>query len=106
LPALESSDIRPPSPDASGPDSGHGQKLAGSGQNGLDPARFGWIWQMAGIQPESGNFGRIRPNILANLATATGCYRIPATVAFSPFVIFSCKPNAGKYFRENYFFLK
>jgi hypothetical protein len=28
------------------------------------------------------------------------------TVAFLLLVIFSCKPNAEKYFRENHFFLK
>jgi hypothetical protein len=39
-------------------------------------------------------------------ATATERCRIPVTVAFSPYVIFSCEPNARKLFQENYFFLK
>jgi hypothetical protein len=58
-----------------------------------------------GVLPESGNFRRIRPNMLAGFpATVTGRHRIPATFAFSLFVIFSCEPNTEKYFRENNFF--
>jgi len=38
LPAPESDDIQTPSPDADGPDSGHGKKPVGSGQTGRNPA--------------------------------------------------------------------
>lgn len=59
--------------------------LAGSGKNGWDPVGFGWIQpqirpdlaKMAGIlpdltgsggvRPESGNFDRIQPNMLAGI---------------------------------------
>jgi hypothetical protein len=53
--------------------------------------------KLAGIRPDPEESG-------GNPATATGCCRIQATIAFSSFVIFSCEPNAKKYFRENYFF--
>jgi hypothetical protein len=55
---------------------------------------------LAGIQqfwPDPAKHARRNP------ATTTGRCRIPATIAFSPFVIFSCLPNAKKYFQENYF---
>jgi hypothetical protein len=57
------------------------------GQNGRDPAGIRQFW----LDPAK--YARHNP------ATAIGRCRIPATIAFSPFVIFSCKPNA-----ENYFF--
>jgi hypothetical protein len=86
------------------PDSDHGQKPAGSSQNGLDPVRSDQIRR---------NSARTQPfwpdpvkHACRNLATATGRCRIPATIVFSPFVIFSCEPNAGKYFIENHFFWK
>lgn len=77
----------------------------------------GWVW------PKWPGFGQIwldpeesgkNPAILArsgqtcsrNPATAAERCRIPMIVAFSPFGIFSCVPNAEKYFRENYFFWK
>jgi hypothetical protein len=65
---------------------------AGSGQNGRDPE-------------ESGNFGRIRPNVFAGIRqhrpNVAGFRR---QLHFLLFVIFSCEPNARKYFRENYYF--
>jgi hypothetical protein len=42
--------------------------------------------------PESGNGDRILPDFQQQLH-------------FSLYVIFSCEPNADKYFRENHFFL-
>jgi hypothetical protein len=56
--------------------------LTRSSQNGRDPAK----------------------HARRNPAMATELCRIPAAIAFSPFVIFSCVPNAGKYFRKNHFF--
>jgi hypothetical protein len=41
-----------------------------------------------------------------NPTTATGRCRIPATIAFSSFVIFSYAPNVRKKNFENFFFLK
>jgi hypothetical protein len=55
---------------------------------------------LAGIQqfwPDPAKYAQQNP------ATATGRCRISTTVAFSPFVIFSCIPNARKYFRKNHF---
>jgi hypothetical protein len=76
---------------------------AGFGQNGRDPVRSDWIrkspTEIQQFWPDPAKYAR------RNSATATGCYRIPATIAFSPFVILSCEPNTGKYFRKNYFFL-
>jgi hypothetical protein len=90
-------------PNAGGiwPESGYGQKpagirpdLTGFGQNGRDPAGSDPIRRCpAGIR-----------QFWPDLATATGRRRIPATFVFSLFVIFSCEPNAEKYFRKNNFF--
>jgi hypothetical protein len=74
-----------------------GYDRSGSGQNGRDPAKYDLT------RPDPVKVSR------RNLATATGRCRIPATFAkllFLHFVIFSCEPNAEKYFRENHFFLK
>jgi hypothetical protein len=97
--------------------------LTGSSQNGLDPAGYDRIQPL--IQSDlakMARYDRIRPLIwpdqakmtgiwpdpakhaCRNPATVTGHPRIPATAAFSVFVIFSCEPNAEKYFRKNYFF--
>jgi hypothetical protein len=65
---------------------------AGSGQNGRDLAGCGWI------RPDPAK------HVHWNPATATERHRIPATIEFSPFVIFSCAPNMEKYFRENNIF--
>jgi hypothetical protein len=62
--------------DQNWPKSDHGQKPAGSGQNGQNPSGSDRIRR---------NSAEIRPNILA-------------TVSFSPFVIFSCEPNDRKSF--------
>jgi hypothetical protein len=92
-----------------------------SGQNGRDPAGFGWIRPL--IQPDLTKMARIWQDLTGsggvrqfwpdpakracrNPTTATGRCRIPTTVAFSPFVIFLWEPNAGKYFREFFFFWK
>lgn len=104
----ESGDIQPPSPDAGGPEglnwqeSGHGQKSAGSdliwtdsaesSQNGRDQAGIRSCW------PDPAQ------HACRNLTTATGRCRILATITFSPFIIFSCVPNAEKYFQEFFFF--
>jgi hypothetical protein len=72
LPALESGDIRPPSPDAGRQDSGRNPSKVKSRS---DLAGFGWIWPLirpdligsGGVRQKSGNFGRIRPNMLAEI---------------------------------------
>jgi len=68
---------------------------------------------MDGIRQDHTSFGGVQQfwpdsakRVLQNQETAIGRCRIPATVSFSPFVIFLSEPNAEKYFRENYFFLK
>jgi hypothetical protein len=74
-------------------------KVAGSDRIRPDLAK------MAGIRPDPEESGW-NPAILVGFgqtcspesATATGRYWIPATVTFSPFVIFSCELNAEKYF--------
>jgi hypothetical protein len=72
LTALESSDIQPPSPDVgepnssrNWPESGHGQKPAGSGQNVWNPAWFDRIWRsLAGIRPSLLiEIQQLRPNV-------------------------------------------
>lgn len=112
LMAPESSDIRPLSPNADEPDSGHGQKPDLAKMSGIRPdlAKSRLIrpkWPGSDrIWPKWPGFDRIWPDpeeSRLNPATATRHCRIPAAVAFTHFVIFSLVPNAGKYFRENYF---
>jgi hypothetical protein len=103
LPTLESGNIQSPSSDAGEPDSsrnwpesGHGQKPAGSGQNGRDPVGFGLIQRSSvGIRSFWSDPAK---HACWNPTTATGRCRIPAVIAFSLFVIFSCNPNTEKYF--------
>jgi hypothetical protein len=57
----ESGDIRPPSPDAGGPESGHGQKPAGSGQNCRNPAGSDRIQPL--IRSDFIKMVGIRPNL-------------------------------------------
>jgi hypothetical protein len=65
---------------------------------------------MVRSQPDLAKMAGILPNLTGSegvlLESGNGdrIYRIPATIAFSSFVIFSCEPNTENYFRENYFF--
>jgi hypothetical protein len=72
-----------------------GPNLAKMARIRLDLTRSG------GVRPEFGYFSRNpAKHARRNPATVTGRCRIPTTVAFSPFVIFSCKPNAENIFKK------
>jgi hypothetical protein len=66
------------------------------------------IWMDSVTDPAS--FGQngwnLAKHIRRNPTTATRCCRISATIAFSPFVIFSCKSNVKKYFTTKLFYVK
>jgi hypothetical protein len=109
----ESDDIWPPSLDVDELDSGriwsefsHGQKSIGSGQNGRNPTGSGQndriLAKMTGIRRILVGIRQFWPDpakrARRNPTTATEHCLISATVTFSHFVIFSCEPNAKKYF--------